>query len=426
MLAVMPIFLSSQDGFWTTEIGLELLKRTVGRLEGAQRVSGVAVVSDNQTVLDAAERAGARGVPGQCAVDETPGCLVPGLMPALAVLNVDAGEPILVVDYRNTALTSEVADRAVATREGADKAVVLGVVEPRDNPCQLSAYYKVEGSGLVHYLDPDFDSASLGTGHAASLPFLFDWAAHGVPEPEPGTLYACTGEGFRLILRTFGGGAGLNGAQTLWYCEDSQTARRVFAATPSGFAVEGLGDPLLDGRGPVRVWSEDGGAARLNASGADMGAVLRIEPFDEHGLLGEQEGVADGDGFAFAATGGSGFVYTGLSVAEDEGFNVSLPFLPTGGDWEVDRFGMCLRADTHAPICGRQDFPEVLAVGGGLSVLTPAQIVQVAAGLTSGKVAYVLLAQEESVQLDDFFDYICVELHGSQSGFSGDDGKDIP
>lgn len=162
MIAVIPIFLQSNDQLWRTPEGNELILKTFRSVLNARQIENLMVFTNDDFVASMAKSLGIDANMIEDIESQESELLPIGTSSSLSylheVLNIDF-DSLMILGFRNPLLTPELIDQASAKFKHSKAPALISVKTSIDHPCQLNAYYKIADIGFIHLFDNEKDIA---------------------------------------------------------------------------------------------------------------------------------------------------------------------------------------------------------------------------------------------------------------------------
>lgn len=312
-------------------------------------------------------------------------------------------EHVLYSSGANQALPVELLDQFFVVSQ--EKGMCVGVREVEDHPVQCHVHYDMSPAEWFCFQDPDFDSDSLTFSGAkgASFPFHVQWEQLHQPHAEQGRVYAvgCRYSDSGMYAEPVDRPedcAEWCSLFELWSCENDRTGRVVLTRTCTpGHALSLGGNRLfevwrthgsLHVQTDMRLAGHPGSLLVWALSGANDAPC--IEP--DFRLTPDGKGKAVIDHVPPELTrimcvyllrrGGGSFAHSETLDLEQNLWT----FDPTRNT--------AVNVDTGLPVIGRQDFPALYELGGGVCCGKLRHFLEFNTRLQDGKLIPIVLAPE--------------------------------
>ncbi|RJR51532.1 MAG: hypothetical protein C4576_03575 [Desulfobacteraceae bacterium] len=453
MLAIIPIFIEGNQDFWHSEEGERLLAKCFSSASDAREIDVPVVCTNDQRIFDLSVSLGMETRMLDISYAHCKhSVLPPGAREAAANVlqqTVFASRDLIFLNFRNPGVTSCLLDEAIKTFKHSKRPALISVKESRDNPCQLSAYYKILEVGFLHILEDHFPSLKGVSGFpdpgrvdlCLTRAFYFDWEAKGIGEADGLAGYVMDNQNGRYIpVQAPQGRLSHDQYKSLWIREAPKRARVLFALTdvlpglvgcpddlkrvqaPEGLhslfiqaqrpgrpasssALEIAGSPVSPTRlSPMLLRDNRGGRHVLSFGSADpsprplLVRVLPV-PLNDHLKMEAVEftpgNLIDPIPIPLELKDLSGIAYSVFEVAVNESYDLSEPFPPKEELWT-----------TQTEINGRQDFPAVYEPDGSFSIMGRSILPSLETEITQGRAHGFILKEEAAVQINSTFDMV--------------------
>lgn len=161
MIALVPIFFKDNYELWNSDVGISAIKKFLLLLLDTQEIDRIFVLTDEATILNLAESVGIRSYIINTDDNEKvkeniffPFGAFVSINYLKEVLKIEV-ENLMVLNFRNPNIKSELIDNAIAGFNVKQPEVLISMKKSRDHPCQLKSYYKIVSKGFIYLFDDD-------------------------------------------------------------------------------------------------------------------------------------------------------------------------------------------------------------------------------------------------------------------------------
>ncbi len=157
MIAIIPIFLQSNDQLWRTPEGNELILKTFRSVLNARQIENLMVFTNDDLVISMPKSLGIDANMIEDIESQESELLPTGTSSSLSylreVLKINFNSLMMILGFRNPLLTPELIDEVSAKFKHSKASALISLKTSIDHPCQLNAYYKIADIGFIHLFD---------------------------------------------------------------------------------------------------------------------------------------------------------------------------------------------------------------------------------------------------------------------------------